>query len=81
MANIIYDISTKNSSFLKMMNTLKRLGVKDNKFFLALYDETLVGVDPYSGNLTNTQKCSILRECKRNPWYFLREIVDRKSVV
>lgn len=75
MANIIYDISTKNSSFLKMMNTLKRLGVKDNKFFLALYDETLVGVDPYSGNLTNTQKCSILRECKRNPWYFLREIV------
>lgn len=72
---MIYDYNTSNKSFINVSNELAKRGVKNHKFMLALYDESLVGVDPYSPNLTLEQKARIFAECSRNLWYFLREVV------
>jgi len=72
----IIDTTTDNISFKRMYKILKSLGIKNNKFFLKLYDKTLQGVNPRDeANLTKEQKIRILAEIKRNPWYFLREVV------
>lgn len=69
-------ITTKNYSFLKVYHMLKEKGVENNTFFLELYDETLLDVDPFDeDNLTDDQKNRILIEVTRNPWYYLRECV------
>jgi hypothetical protein len=72
---MIYDINTTNRSFLKMAAYLRDHKIKNNKFMLALYDETLSGVSPFNPDLTNEQKIAIFRECSINKWYFLREVV------
>jgi hypothetical protein len=72
---MIYDINTKNMSFLKVASQLKSIGVRNNKFMLVLYDESLVGVDPFSPDLTEAQKIAIYRECALNKWYYIRETV------
>jgi hypothetical protein len=72
---MIYDINTKNRSFLKLAAYLRDNKVKNNKFLLTLYDESLSGLDPFSTNLTDDQKIAVFRECSINKWYFLREIV------
>jgi hypothetical protein len=69
------DVHTTNISFIRMHALLKSMGVKNNKFFLALYDQTLVGVDPHSPDLTTEQRLRIAWEAKRNYWYFIREMV------
>lgn len=71
----IYDVTTKNISFLQTAKDLKTLGIKNCLFFLKLYDVSLRGVDPYSPFLTEDQIFRIINECMINPWYFLREIV------
>ena len=68
-------ISTSNKSFIKMYRNLSALGVENNDFFLALYDERLEDVDPYDPELTDEEKVWILSECKINYWYFIREVV------
>jgi len=73
------DIRTKNTSFIKVYKLLKKMGITNNKFFLRLYDKKLVGVDPYSKNLTQEQKARIVQECMINPWYFIREVVRVKT--
>lgn len=74
--SFLIDSKTKNLSFIRMYKILKQLGIKNNKFFLRLYDKTLQGVNPFDEeNLTEEQKVRIYAEVKRNPWYFLREIV------
>lgn len=70
----IYDFKTKNKSFLEVHMDLKRLGIKNNKFFLILFDRDLQGVDPYSPLLPLNIQVKIAAEIIRNPWYFLREI-------
>lgn len=70
----IYDITTTNLSFIQTAKDLSQLGIKNNKFFLRLYDPRLVGVDPFSPVLTQEQMQRIILECIRNPWYYLREI-------
>ena len=72
---MIYDIKTKNISFLRISQMLRRYGVKKNKEMLVLYDESIQGLDPYDKNLTNEQKVAIYIECCSNIWYFLREVV------
>lgn len=67
--------NTKNISFLKMYRMLKDLGVENNKFFLAIYDKSLMNVDPFDENLDLETKTRIGIECKRNYWYFIREVV------
>lgn len=77
MANsYIIDSKTTNKSFIKMYKVLKNLGIKNNKFFLVLYDKTLQGVNPFDEEkLTIEQKIRINAEVRRNPWYFLRECI------
>ena len=80
-----YQWDTKNKSFIDLHKDLKTLGIKNNKFFLALYDTVLDGVDPFMPNLPLELQARIAREIIRNPWYFLREIcripMDGKPIV
>ena len=69
-----YDFTTKNKSFLEMYRDLHALGIKNNKFFLAIYDRSLIGIDPFSEALPLSIKLRICVECMRNPWYWLREV-------
>jgi len=66
---------TKNTSFLRMHEYLKNKGIKNNKFFLVLYDTTLKDVDPRAEGLSKEIKARIITEIKINPWYFLREVI------
>lgn len=69
-----YDFSTKNTSFLELYKDLYSLGIKNNKFFLAIYDRSLIGINPFSEALPLSVILRIIIECMRNPWYWLREI-------
>lgn len=71
----IYDLNTPNISFIQTAVDLKKLGIKNNMFFLKLYDPSLKGVDPHSPFLSDDQIYRIINECMINPWYFLRECV------
>ena len=74
--NVFYDWETKNISFLQVASDLQKLGIKNNMFFLRLYDKGLQGIDPH-GPITamSTEFCQrIMAECIRNPWYYLREV-------
>ena len=67
---------TKNLSFLRMTEILESLGLKNNTFFLEIYDTTIADLDYFNEkNLTKEQKIRILREVYINPWFFFREIV------
>lgn len=70
----IYHLDTKNISFLQTARDLKVLGIKNNMFFLRLYDPDLRNVDPYSPFLPQETIIKIINECIINPWYFLREV-------
>ena len=72
---VYYQDSTTNQSFMKMHYFLKAKGIKNNKFFLLIYDAGLMGVDPRDPNLSPQMKLRILRECMTNYWYFIREVV------
>jgi hypothetical protein len=71
--------NTKNVSFLRMAQLLKKMGIKNYAFHLCLYDKDLLNVDPHS--LTeDTPENEILRqkvcnEAARNLWYFKREVL------
>ena len=75
-----YDFGTSNRSFLQVAQDLRTLGIKNCYFMLELYDPSLVNIDPYAvgpdghSTLTKDQIDRIMLECKRNPWYYLREI-------
>lgn len=71
----MYDFKTKNKSFTALYNDLYKLGIKNNKFFLALYDHDLQGIDVYSPVLPKDLQLKIFLECLINPWYFLREVL------
>ena len=72
---IYYQRSTTNSSFIECSEYLKRIGIKNHRFMLALLDPDLAHVDPYDPNLPAFMKQKVLLECVRNIWYFLREVV------
>ena len=69
-----YDTYTTNLSFLQTAADLQKLGIKNNKFFLKLYNRDLLGVDPYSSSLSKNMIAAIIMECMMNPYYFLREV-------
>ena len=69
-----YDFKTKNKSFLNLYNDLYKLGIKNNKFFLKIYDRDLIGVDVYNQVLPIDMQMKVLLEIIINPWYFLREV-------
>jgi len=78
--NRIFDIGTSNTSFLQLANDLKTLGVKNWYFLLEVKDPSVVGINPYKvdkdGNcaLTKEEISRVVTECRRNPWYYLREV-------
>ena len=72
--HFIYDVYTSNLSFIQTSKDLKTLGVKNNRFFLKLYDPALIGVNPYDKSLSHETIQRIIIEAMRNPWYFIREI-------
>ena len=72
---IYYQMETTNQSFIDMHYFLKQKGIKNNAFFLILYDRGLAGVDPRDPNLSMEMKQRVLKECIINYWYFLREVV------
>ncbi len=72
---VYYQMETSNKSFLDMHFFLKAKGIKNNRFFLILYDRDLAGVDPRDPTLNEMMKAKILRECIVNFWYFIREVV------
>lgn len=74
MKNYVLDFSTKNPSFIETHEELKAVGIKNNAFFLKLYDESLKGIDPYDSAIDDQCKVRIINECVINPWYYLREV-------
>lgn len=72
---MIYDLQTKNLSFLKMAKEMKDRGIKNYKFILKLYDEKLQGVDPHDKNLSLEMQARIQREVTINYWYYIRECI------
>lgn len=73
--DILYDLKTKNTSFIEMHQQLKDAGIKNNKFFLRIYDNDLISINPFDTDLSHALKTKIKREVSRNPWYYLRECV------
>ena len=71
----IYDFNTSNETFLGVYNVLKEMGISNNKFFLLLYDQDLVNVNPRDPNLSIDTQHKVVREVKRNFWYYIREVV------
>lgn len=73
---VFYDWETKNISFLQVAQDLQRLGIKNNMFFLRLYDKGLQGIDPHGpvAALSDEIVYRMITECQRNPWYYLREV-------
>lgn len=71
----IVDVKTKNQSFIRVSLLFKKMGIKNHAFPLALLDPSLQGIDPFDPDLTPEQMTAIAIECKRNVWYFLREII------
>ncbi len=71
--------TTKNKSFVRAVATLLKMGIKNNLFPLSLYDPMLIGVDPHSLNVVNDPdsqlRLRVAMECKKNAWYFLREVI------
>lgn len=72
---VTYQFTTTNQSFLDMHYFLRKKGVENCKFFLALYDSDLLNINPRNPNLNMMMKQKVLRECLRNFWYFIREVV------
>lgn len=75
----IIDDKTKNVSARLLAAKYRKMGVRNNAFFLALHNPRLQGVGPYSPNLTFVQMLEIGVECKNNPWYFFREVARAPS--
>ena len=72
---VYYQDTTTNQSFMDMHYFLKARGIKNNKFFLLIYDAGLMGVNPRDPTLSVQMKMRILRECMTNFWYFIREVL------
>lgn len=70
-----YDYETSNASFIALASILYRKGIKNYNFFLKIYDEDLIGVDPHDPSLSLEMKAKIIIECQRNFWYFAREVM------
>jgi len=72
---VYHQDTTTNQSFMDMHYLLRAKGINNNKFFLAIFDYGLMGVDPRDPTLDKQMKLRILRECTINFWYFIREVV------
>jgi hypothetical protein len=68
--------NTQNKTFLRISKVLKMMGIKNNHFMLCLFDPVLMHVDPHDyKSITPEIATRIFLECRRNVWYYLREVV------
>lgn len=67
-------MSIVNNSFIKMAQVLKDMHVIHNDFFLKTINEGVDILDPFNPSLSDEEKALVIKECKENIWYFLREI-------
>lgn len=72
---VTYQTNTTNQSFRDMSNFLKLKNISNNQFFLVLYDPDLLNINPRDSNLPYVYKVKVFKECLRNFWYFIREVV------
>lgn len=67
---------TANKSFVRIAMILKKLGIKNNLFPLALHQPELAGYDPHHLKDSSLElRMKIALECKINKWYFFREVL------
>ncbi len=72
----VLHLETTNRSFVDYASKLKKMGITNHAFPLALINPLLKNVDPHdSYNLSIEMKAMIIEEVKINPWYYFREIV------
>ena len=80
IGNRIFDVGTSNTSWLQLASDLKTLGVKNWYFMLEVKDPEVIKIDPYQCDdngvctLTRDQIARVVTECRRNVWYYLREV-------
>lgn len=73
---VTIDTTTNNISFIRLSMQLRSMGIKNNKFILALHDRDLRGIDPHNLNDPSIElRIRIMEECRNNYWYFIRECV------
>ncbi|CAM8750790.1 terminase large subunit [Klebsiella phage vB_KpM_FBKp24] len=77
----IPDWDTPNKEFTRFVGVLQKMGIKNHHWPLALLNPDLVGVDPFSPNLTEDQMIAIKIEAEYNIWYYLRECLRVPPVV
>lgn len=75
----IWDTNTRNKSFLDYAILLRDMGVENHLWPLQLHDPDLVGVDPHDPNITPAMAAKVAIECKRNFFYFIREVARDPS--
>jgi len=78
--NAIVHTTTNNKTFVRLAGVYKSMGIKNHAFLLALHDPTLADVDPFDPNISKENIGRISIECKRNPWYFFREIARASPI-
>ena len=70
-----YHIGTENTTFIKLAKLLQDSGIKNSSFHLKLYDPRIAGLDPYDGRVSQEHKVMMLEECRKNFWYYAREVI------
>lgn len=71
---------TRNPNFTNFTKKLESLKVKNNEFVLKVFDKKVLDIDPWSKDLTISEKRIVLNEAKNNIWYFLSEIVKIQTI-
>lgn len=70
-------INTENKSCHELSTHLIKEGFGNTtEIIYSLLDKDLLFVDPYSQNLSNKMKSKIIEECRNNPFYYFREILN-----
>ena len=72
---VYYQMNSTNKSFLEMVDFLNKKGIKNDRFFMVLFDPDLYNINPHDPRLNAFMKKKIFNECLRNYWYFLREVI------
>lgn len=66
--------NTKNVSWLKHANLLKKMGIENYACILATIDPRLLDIDPFDPELPLVWQERVIAECYINPWYYFREV-------
>ena len=76
----VADVNTSNQTFLRYSQLLKKMGIENHLFPLTLLNTNLLGINPWSDKLTESEIIQITTECRLNPWYYFREVVRVPAV-